>query len=355
MSDDYQPIRAGAREPAPGEVAPGQPTPGSQATPSQAAAEAREAQWERSLIEKLTMSLIEEKRRARRWGIFFKLVFLVLIVGVALLALGRFGMGGEDVGSTRHTALVDLTGVLDAKGQASADTMIESLQNAFKDKGTAGVILRINSPGGSPVQAGLIHDEILRLRARYPKIPLYVVVEEMCASGGYYVAVAADKIYVDKASLVGSIGVLMDGFGFVGTMDKLGVERRLLTAGKNKGFLDSFSPMNDAQKQYAQTMLDEIHKQFIDVVRKGRGARLKETPDTFSGLFWTGSQSVDMGLADGYGSVSSIARDVIKAEDIVDFSPHDNLAERLARKLGATLADGMVTALSYSGARMQLR
>ena len=212
------------------------------------------------------------------------------------------------------------------------------MQDAFKDKKTQGVILRINSPGGSPVQAGYINDEIRRLRANYPKVPLYVVVEDMCASGGYYVAAAADKIFVNKASMVGSIGVLMDGFGFTGAMEKLGVERRLMTAGENKAFLDPFSPVNPRHRELLKQMLDEVHQQFIDVVKQGRGKRLKETADTFSGLIWTGQKSIELGLADEMGSVESVARDVIKAEDIVDFTTHEGIADRLAKRFGAGVA-----------------
>jgi protease-4 len=219
---------------------------------------------------------------------------------------------------------------------------VSGLQEAFKDKRTQGVILRINSPGGSPVQAGHINDEIRRLREKYPNIPMYAVVEDICASGGYYVAVAADHIYVDKGSIIGSIGVLMDGFGFTGLMDKLGVERRLLAAGKNKGFLDPFSPIREDQKQYAETMLNEIHQQFITVVRQGRGKRLKETPELFSGLLWVGTRSVELGLADGLGSVDYVARELIKAEDIVDFTPRENIAERVARRFGAAMAEAVV-------------
>ncbi len=244
----------------------------------------------------------------------------------------------------KHTALVDMQGVIAPDSQASADNMISSLQEAFKDKDTQGVILRINSPGGSPVQAGQINDEIRRLRAKYPAIPLYVVVEDICASGGYYVAVAADRIFVDKASLIGSIGVLMDGFGFTGTMEKLGVERRLITAGKNKGFLDPFSAADPAQREYAKQMLAEIHQQFIDVVKQGRGKSLKETPDTFSGLVWNGQRGVEMGLADGMGSVESVARDVIKAEKIVDFTVKEGFADRLAKRFGA----GVASAIGFS-------
>jgi protease-4 len=237
---------------------------------------------------------------------------------------------------------VELKGVIADTGDASADNIVGALRDAFSDKHTRGVILRINSPGGSPVQAGTINDEIARLRAKYPDVPLYAVVEDICASGGYYVAVAADKIYVDKASIVGSIGVLMDGFGFTGTLDKLGVERRLLTAGENKGFLDPFSPLVPSQRDYAKKMLGEIHQQFIDVVRKGRGTRLKESADTFSGLVWTGQRSIDLGLADALGSVDSVAREVIKAEAIVDFTPRENVVERFAKRFGAAMAESLV-------------
>lgn len=303
--------------------------------------------WERQTIEKLAMATLTEQRRARRWGIFFKsLGFLYLFVLLALF-LGR--MEGSEVAAGKpHTALVSLEGEIAPNTPASAERIIKGLQLAFDDKNTRGVILRINSPGGSPVQAGRINDEIQRLRAKHPKIPLYAVVEDICASGGYYVAAAADQIYVDKASLVGSIGVLMNGFGFTGSMEKLGIERRLLTAGENKGFLDPFSPLDPAQRAHAQGMLGEIHQQFIGVVKKGRGARLKEHPDTFSGLIWTGERSIELGLADALGSADSVARDVIKAEKIVDFTPKESLADRFAKRFGAALAQSL-------GAGVQLR
>lgn len=312
---------------------------------------AEDGNWERKVLEKVALAAIEEQRRARRWGVFFKLLgfaYLAVLLS-ALIDWEAFGMGGE--ASQRHTALVEMSGVIQSKGDANADDIVLALQAAFKDEGTAGVILRINSPGGSPVQAGIIADEIARLRAKHADKPLYAVVEDVCASGGYYVAAAADKIYVDKASIVGSIGVLMDGFGFTGSMDKLGVERRLLTAGQHKGFLDPFSPQNDRHKSHAQGMLDDIHRQFIDVVRKGRGARLKETPDMFSGLMWTGSKSIELGLADSLGTVDSVARDVIQAEDIRDYTVKPNFAEKFARRFGASMADSLGNAL----ARFSLR
>lgn len=288
--------------------------------------------WERQTLERLAFAALDEQKARRRWGIFFKsLGFLYLLV--LLLALVDLeGAGGHE---DRHTALVFLNGVIEPKGEANAEKLMGALQSAFEDKNSAGIVLRINSPGGSPVQAGMVNDEIRRLRAKYPEKPIYAVVEDLCASGGYYVAAAADKIYVNKASIVGSIGVLMDGFGFVGSMDKLGVERRLLTAGENKGFLDPFSPQEGRQKAHAQMLLNDIHKQFIDVVREGRGSRLKETPDMFSGLMWTGTQSIQLGLADDYGTVESVARDVIKAERVLDYSIKENIAERVAKKLGA--------------------
>ena len=297
--------------------------------------------WERGVLEKLAMSAIQEQRRARHWSIFFKLLTLGFMFTVLFISMGWVGKNEAALGVGKHTALVEMQGVIASDSSASADNVIPSLQDAFKDKGTKGVILRINSPGGSPVQAGQINDEIRRLRTMYPKIPLYVVVDDICASGGYYVAVAADKIFVDKASLIGSIGVLMDGFGFTGTMAKLGVERRLITAGTNKGFLDPFSPLNASQQEYAKQMIEEIHQQFIDVVKKGRGKRLKETPDTFSGLVWNGQKGVEMGLADGYGTIESVARDVIKAEDIVDYTTKESVADRLAKRLGVGVASAL--------------
>lgn len=296
--------------------------------------------WERGVLEKLAMSALQEQRRARHWSILFKMLALIFLFTVLFISMGWVGKN-EAALVGKHTALVEMQGVIASDSSASADNIIPSLQDAFEDKGTQGVVLRINSPGGSPVQAGQINDEIRRLRAKYPNIPLYVVVDDICASGGYYVAVAADKIFVDKASLIGSIGVLMDGFGFTGTMAKLGVERRLITAGSNKGFLDPFSPLSPAQQQYAKQMLEEIHQQFIDVVKKGRGKRLKETPDTFSGLVWNGQKGVEMGLADGYGSLESVARDVIKAEKIVDFTTRESIADRLAKRFGAGVASAL--------------
>ncbi len=296
--------------------------------------------WERGVLEKLAMTAIQEQRRARHWSIFFKVLTFGYLFFLLFMFMGWKGSAEAKLGG-KHTALVDMYGVIAPDTAASAENIMGSLQEAFKDKNTQGVILRINSPGGSPVQSGNINDEIRRLRALYPAIPLYVVVEDICASGGYYVAAAADKIFVNKASLVGSIGVLMDGFGFTGTMDKLGVERRLVTAGSNKGFMDPFSPVNAEQQEYAKKMLAEIHQQFIDVVKQGRGNRLKESPDTFSGLIWTGQKSIELGLADAIGSVESVARDVVKAEDIIDFTAREGFAERLAKRFGAGVASSL--------------
>jgi protease-4 len=297
--------------------------------------------WEREVLEKLVFATLNEQRARRRWNIFFRFVTFGLVIWALWLV---FDMGNNDIEfEGKHTALVEIDGTIESgAGGGSAETVIPALDSAFSDNNSVGVILRINSPGGSPVQAGMINDEITRLRKAYPKKPLHVVVDEMCASGGYYIAVAADKIFVNKASIVGSIGVLMDGFGFTGLMDKLGVERRLQTAGVNKGFMDPFSPETEKQKAYAQEMLNEIHQQFIDVVRKGRGKRLKETSDTFSGLFWTGTKAVEMGLADGFGTVESVARDEFKAEDLVDYTQHEGLSERVLKKFGAAMGAGAV-------------
>ena len=296
--------------------------------------------WERAVLEKVALAAVQEQRRARYWGIFFKLLLFIYLFALLFIAMGWWGK--KDAGPGKHTALVEVRGVIGPEGSASADNVMTGLQDAFKDKRTQGVIVRINSPGGSPVQAGHINDEIRRLREKHPKIPVYAVVEDICASGGYYVAVAADQIFVDKSSIIGSIGVLMDGFGFTGAMEKLGIERRLLAAGENKGFLDPFSPIEESQKAHAQNMLGEIHQQFISVVRQGRGNRLKETPEMFSGLLWIGTKSIELGLADALGNVDYVAREIIKAEDIVDFTPRENIAERVVRRFGAAMAETLV-------------
>jgi protease IV len=307
----------------------------------------KESGWERDTLEKIALLSLNEQKLKRRWGIFFKLAFLGYLTAVLVLFVDLGG--SEKLSEGRHTALINVRGTIQSSGEATADKIIGALQSAFESKGTSGIIMRINSPGGSPVQSGIVYDEIRRLREKHPDIPLYAVIEDVCASGGYYIASAADRIFVDKASIVGSIGVLMDGFGFTGAMDKLGVERRLLTAGENKGFLDPFSPQDEKQKDHARLLLGEIHRQFIEVVRKGRGKRLKETPDMFSGLMWTGSQSIQIGLADDFGTVDSVARDVIKAENVLDYSVKENIAERFAKRLGAEAAQSFALRLLGGG------
>jgi len=305
------------------------------------------------------LQAIQEQRRARQWGALFKLLWFILAFTILAAVLGWFGRPEKDASSGsmslgRHTALVELEGVIGPESKASAERVIKGLNRAFKDANTAGVVLRINSPGGSPVQAGYINDEIRRLRAKYPDIPLHAVVEDLCASGGYYVAVAADKIYVDKASLVGSIGVIMGGFGFTGAMDKLGIERRAYTAGDNKDFLDPFVPENPVHRAHAQKMLDEIHQQFIKTVRQGRGTRLHETPETFSGLIWTGEKSVELGLADGLGSADYVAREVFKAEKIVEYTVEENYFETLSKRLGTSFGATFARAFAQAAARAPL-
>ncbi|WP_416221515.1 S49 family peptidase [Rhodoferax sp.] len=298
--------------------------------------------WERATLEKLAMATLVEQRAARRWRNAIRIAWLVFLSAVLWFGLQQGGTT-TDV-SAPHTAVVSIQGEIAAGADASAEFVVAAMRTAFEDDGAKAVVLLINSPGGSPVQAGIINDEIKRLKAQYNK-PVYAVVEETCASAAYYIAAAADQIFVDKASIVGSIGVLMDGFGFTGLMDKLGVERRLMTAGENKGFLDPFSPQTEKQRAFAQAMLDQIHQQFIAVVKDGRGTRLKETPDMFSGLFWTGQQAIELGLADQLGNLDYVAREVVKAEDIIDYTRKDNVAERLVKRFGASIGDGAVRAL----------
>ena len=303
--------------------------------------------WDRATLERIALRALDEQRRARQWSTLIRLLWLTLLFLVVAALLGWIGGGAkEPLRTGRHTALVDLRGVIGVESRASADRMIQALNAAFKDKHTQGVVLRINSPGGSPVQSGYINDEIRRLRAKHPEIPLHAVIQDLCASGGYYVAVAADRIYVDKASLVGSIGVIMSSFGLTGAMEKLGVERRAYTAGENKDFLDPFAPENPAHREHAKQMLGEIHQQFIKTVRDGRGKRLKESPEIFSGLVWTGERAVQLGLADGLGSLDSVAREVIKAETVVDFTPEENYFEQLSKRLGTGAAQSLLKALA---------
>lgn len=293
-------------------------------------------------LERIARELLRQQRSERRWRVFFRLAWFGLALAVAWALFGH--RVAPTAPSTPHTALVEVRGAIAMDTEASAEAILAGLKSAFEDSGAQAVVLRINSPGGSPVQAGIVYDEIKRLKAKHNK-KVYAVVEEMCASGAYYIAAAADEIYVDKASIVGSIGVLMDGFGFTGAMEKLGVERRLLTAGENKAMLDPFSPLNERQLGYAKAMLEQIHQQFIAVVKEGRGNRLKETPEMFSGLFWNGEEAVKLGLADRLGNLEYVAREVVKAEEIIDYTPRDNVAERLAKRFGAAVGAGAVEAL----------
>jgi protease-4 len=325
-------------------VEPGFGSLAAEAAPSARAAAATQAAapaWSAGL-EDLAREFLRERRSERRWRIFFRMFWLLLLLAVIVLLIAP--QIPSSAPASPHTALIEVRGEIAADSEASAENLVAALKSAFEDVGAQAVVLRINSPGGSPVQAGIVNDEIRRLKAKHNK-PIYAVVEEMCASGAYYIAVAADEIYVDKASLVGSIGVLMDGFGFTAAMEKLGVERRLLTAGENKGMLDPFSPQNEQHRAYAKAMIDQIHQQFIAVVKAGRGKRLKETPETFSGLFWNGEEAIKLGLADKRGNLDYVAREVIKAEEIIDYTPKENVAERLAKRFGAAAGQGAVRAL----------
>ena len=308
----------------------------------------QEKNWERQALEHLLLENLKESRKARRWKTLLRVLSLILIVGFILQVLDLRPFGGS-FGAERHTAMVSIEGEISSNAIANALDIGSALQAAFENDNSVGVILRINSPGGSPVQSGIINDEIRRLRALYPNKPLHVVVEDICASGGYYIAVAGDQIFVDKASIVGSIGVVMDSFGFTGLMDKLGISRRMITAGSNKGMLDPFSKEDPKQVEMVQTMLNEIHQQFITVVKAGRGDRLKETPDLFSGRVWNGEQAVKMGLADGFGTVDTVARDVFKAPNILDYTMKENFAERVAKRFGAEMGSAAGKALVRSG------
>jgi protease-4 len=292
------------------------------------------------VMAQVTGELMRDRRVDRRWRLFGRLAWFLLALAV-VWGLVSSQRGKSSAPNGPHTALVEVRGEIASEGDASAENIITALRSAFEEKNAVAVVMRFNSPGGSPVQAGIVYDEIKRLKALHHK-KLYAVCEEVCASGAYYMAVGADEIYVDKASIVGSIGVLMDGFGFTGAMDKLGIERRLITAGANKGMLDPYSPLKPEQRALAQAMVDQIHQQFIAVVKEGRGARLHETPDTFSGLFWNGEQAVKLGLADSFGNLDSVARDVVKAEDVIDYTQQENVAERLAKRFGASIGAGAV-------------
>ncbi len=307
-----------------------------------------EKNWERQALEHLLLENLKESRKARRWKTLLRVLSLILIVGL-LLQVFDVRPFGDSFGTERHTAMVSIEGEISTNAIANALDVGSALQAAFENDNSVGVILRINSPGGSPVQAGIINDEIRRLRALYPNKPLHVVVEDICASGGYYIAVAGDQILVDKASIVGSIGVVMDSFGFTGLMDKLGISRRMITAGSNKGMLDPFSKEDPKQVEMVQTMLNEIHQQFIAVVKAGRGDRLKDNPDLFSGRVWNGEQAVKLGLADGFGTVDTVARDVFKAPNILDYTMKENFAERVAKRFGAEMGAAAGKALVKSG------
>ncbi|MBB4845196.1 protease-4 [Paucibacter oligotrophus] len=315
------------------------------AAPESAAAPAKPvaAPGYEAVLAQFAREYMQDRRSERRWRTFIRMFWLALLV-FAAWALFAQQHHHPSATSTPHTALVEVRGEIAADTEASAELLLSALKQAFEDPGSQAVVLRINSPGGSPVQAGIVYDELKRLKAKHDK-KVYAVVEEMCASGAYYIAAGADEIYVDKASVVGSIGVLMDGFGFTGLMGKLGVERRLMTAGENKAMLDPFSAVNPRQQAYAQAMLDQIHQQFITVVREGRGKRLRETPDIFSGLFWNGEQAVKLGLADATGNLDYVAREIVKAEEVVDYTPRDNVAERLAKRFGAAMGEGAIKAV----------
>ncbi len=317
-------------------------------------AETSAAPWERELIEKLAMASLKEQKTARRWGIFFKLLgfaYLTAILSASLYPDLKQGIGATE---KEHTAVIDIEGAIgEHEGGVSAKHIIEGLQNALKDKNTVGVILNLNSPGGSPVQSATVYDEIRRQKQLHPNIPIYSVVGDLCASGGYYIAAASDKIYVSPASLIGSIGVIMNGFGFNNTLDKLGIERRLLTAGEHKALLDPFSPLKIDEQKHMQTLLDQVHRQFIDAVRAGRGGRIQDSDagQVYSGLIWTGEQSIKIGLADDFGSVESVARDILGAETLVDYTPQEHLLERLTGKLGASFGHALGATLNFSGLR----
>ena len=309
------------------------------------------SQWEREIIEKLALAAVTEQRRARRWGIFFKLLLFAYLMAILLMTMYPKFKEDIGVGGKSHTAVVDLVGMIADNQNANADSIIESLRNAAKDKNTKGIILNANSPGGSPVQSAYVYDEIRKIKKERPQLPIHAVISDICASGCYYIVAAADKIFASPSSIVGSVGVLMDGFGFVESMKKLGVERRLLTAGSHKAMLDPFSPSKPEEKEHIQGLINQVHQQFITAVRAGRGNRLKETPDMFSGLVWTGEESVRLGVVDGLGSKNYVAKEIIGAEKIVDFTQQERLVDRLAGKFGAAFGGSLKSLLA--GAQLQ--
>ena len=306
--------------------------------------------WEKKLVEDLALASLKEKRTTRRWGIFFKLAFLAYVVGLLALYYSPFDPASLEKSADEHTAVIDIKGIISSESEASADYIVTALRDAFDDEKTRGVILRMNTPGGSPVQSGYINDEIYRLKELHPEIKVYAVISDVCASGGYYIAAAADEIYADKGSMVGSIGVLMNGFGFENVIDKLGVTRRLYTAGEHKGFLDPFTEPKENDVLHVKSMLANIHKQFVAVVKKGRGEKLKDDPLLFSGYVWTGEQSLELGLVDKLGSTSYVAREVIGAEEIKDFTVSEAFLDRFAKKLGASMASTMAEISGFSAA-----
>ncbi len=294
--------------------------------------------WEREVIEKLAFAAITEQRKTRRWSIFFKLLMFGYLIALLFIAVYPKFKDDIEVGSKNHTAIIDLVGVIAEDQNANADSIIDSLHSAVKDKNTKGIILRANSPGGSPVQSAYVFDEIRKIKKEHPALPIHAVISDICASGCYYIVSATDKIFASPSSIVGSVGVLMDGFGFVGAMDKVGVERRLLTAGSHKAMLDPFSPTKPEEKEHIQGLINQVHQQFITAVRTGRGDRLKEIPDMFSGLVWTGEESVKLGIVDSLGSHNYVAKEIIGAEKIVDYTKQERLVDRIAGKFGAAFS-----------------
>ena len=308
--------------------------------------------WERSVLEKVAMASVIEQRRSRRWGIFFKMLFLLYIIilsGIAFAPLGENGMAS----SGPHTAVVDVKGVIMAGAEADAEVLIKSMNKAVSDPNTKGLIIRLNTPGGSPVQANYVYNAIMDIRKKNPDLPVYAVIEDLCASGGYYIAAAADKIFVNESSIVGSIGVVMNGFGFVDVLKTVGVERRMYTAGEHKGFLDPFSTVDAKERGHVQKMLNDIHAEFIKAVKTGRGDRLKNNPDIFSGLVWAGTESINLGLADEVGSVLSVAKNQIGAEKIVNYTPEKPFFEKLAKGVGAAMSEFALNLTMTGNNRLQ--
>ena len=308
--------------------------------------------WERDVLEKTLLAAVAEQRKARRWGIFFKSLIFVYLFVILVIMIEPFSLTSIGKGKA-HTAVVNVIGTISEGSDSDADRIIKGLRAAAEDGGTKGIILRMNTPGGTPVQAAYVYDEIRRIKQQKPDLPIYAVVSDMCASGGYYIASATDKIFVNRASLIGSIGVIMNGFGFVNAMNKLGIERRLLTAGRHKAILDPFSPVSGEEKAYVQTLLNRVHQQFIEAVRQGRGQRLHDDPDIFSGLVWTGGESIELGLADAIGNTDSVAREIIGTEKIVDFTQEEGVIDQLAGRLGTSFGQGLLSAVKAAGTSLQ--